>query len=186
MDTASAILALQLQVEDNEGILAALDYREDFHAALTLRVSELRKRLQILQDHSMAYHPLGTAGGEIIEGNSGSYHTTSDIQPQPQALSISTEPPRIQTVSIGVRESRHNVNELMSQRSTRPSLLHNHEGSVTGIAGPVELRVVKSGQRGQELPIDGLLGDELPSLIGFATKTGSLLCPLKTIISNTK
>jgi hypothetical protein len=186
MDVASAILALQLQIEDNEGLLAALDRREDFHTALTLHISELQERLQILQDHSMAYRPLSAVGGEIIEGNFGPYHTTSDIPSQPQALPISVEPPGIQTVPIGVRKSRRNLTGLTSQRSTQPSLLHNHEESVTGITGPMELEVLENRQRSQELPVDGLLRNELPPLIEFATKTGNLMRSPKTAISNTQ
>lgn len=80
MDVASAILVLQLQVEDNEEILAISNRQEDFHAALTLHLFDLRERLQVLQDHSMAFRPLGAVGQETLDGIFGPYHAPSTSQ----------------------------------------------------------------------------------------------------------
>jgi hypothetical protein len=85
MDVASAILALQMQIEDNEGILAALDCSEDYHAALILHIFDLRERLQVLQDHSVAYRPLGALGQETLDGIFGPYHTLAPIEEQLQS-----------------------------------------------------------------------------------------------------
>ncbi len=84
MDVASAILVLQLQVEDDETILAASDRREDFHAALALHLFDLRERLQVLQDHAVAYGPLGALGQETLDGLFGPYHTPLPIHEQPE------------------------------------------------------------------------------------------------------
>jgi hypothetical protein len=84
MDISSAILVLRLQIEDNETILTTLNCTEgdDYNTALTLHLSELRQRLQILQDHSIAYGPLGATGREIIDGVFGLYHMPSNNQQQ--------------------------------------------------------------------------------------------------------
>jgi hypothetical protein len=152
MDVASAKLVLQLQVEDNEGLLAATDSHDDFHAALTLHVSDLRERLQVLQDHSEAYRPLGAVGQETVDGVFGPYHTPSPSQTPPQDLSIPAVPQeeaeaRQPTDQERQREPSDLADALIP---VHPSVNNNSQAASLEMAIPVEVRSSKRARLSED------------------------------------